>query len=118
MTEDIDMHVLQKYDIMQKLGKGAYGVVWKAVEIRSGDIVAIKKNFDAFENATDAQRCFREIVYLQELAGHSNIIKLRKVIKAANDCDMYLIFNFMETDLHMLIRANVLEDIHREYIIY
>ncbi len=33
----------------------AYGIVWKAVERRSGDIVALKKIFDAFQNATDAQ---------------------------------------------------------------
>ena len=43
----------------------AYGVVWKAVEKRSRAVVALKKCFDAFRNATDAQRTFREIMYLQ-----------------------------------------------------
>jgi mitogen-activated protein kinase 15 len=58
------------------LGKGAYGIVWKAIDKRTKEIVALKKNFDAFQNETDAQRTFREIIFLQELAGHENIIRL------------------------------------------
>jgi len=76
MTEEIEAHVLKKYEILQKLGKGAYGIVWKAIDKRSKEIVAVKKNFDAFQNATDAQRTFREVVFLQELNGHENIIRL------------------------------------------
>jgi mitogen-activated protein kinase 15 len=40
--------VLKKYEIIQKLGKGAYGIVWKAIDKRTKEIVALKKNFDAF----------------------------------------------------------------------
>ena len=50
--------------------------MWKAIDKRTKEIVALKKNFDAFQNATDAQRTFREIIFLQELAGHENIIRL------------------------------------------
>jgi serine/threonine protein kinase len=57
----------------------------------------MKKCFDAFRNATDAQRTFREIMYLQYLSGHENIIRLQHVIKAENDRDIYLTFDHMET---------------------
>lgn len=100
------------------VGKGAYGIVWKAIDKRTKEIVALKKNFDAFQNATDAQRTFREIIFLQELAGHENIIRLQNVIRAENDRDIYLVFDFMDTDLHAVIRANILEDIHKQYIVY
>jgi mitogen-activated protein kinase 15 len=40
------------------------------------------------------------------------------VIKAENDRDMYLTFDHMETDLHAVIRANILEEIHKKYVIY
>ena len=65
MSEEIERHVLRKFEIGQRLGKGAYGVVWKATEKRTRVVVALKKCFDAFRNATDAQRTFREIMYLQ-----------------------------------------------------
>lgn len=55
---------------------------------------------------------------LQELNKHENIIRLLNVIKAENDKDIYLIFEYMETDLHTVIRANILEGIHKQYIIY
>lgn len=33
----------------------AYGIVWKAVDRKTGETVAVKKIFDAFRNRTDAQ---------------------------------------------------------------
>jgi len=117
-TEDIDAHILERYEILQRLGKGAYGIVWKVRDKQSDDILALKKIFGAFQNATDAQRTFREIIFLQELTDHENIISLLDVMKANNDKDIYLIFEFMETDLHAVIRANILEDVHKRYIIY
>ena len=54
MSEKIDSNILKKYEIMSKIGKGAYGIVWKARELKSQRIVALKKVFDAFSNPTDA----------------------------------------------------------------
>jgi mitogen-activated protein kinase 15 len=118
MSEDIERHVVRKFEICQRLGKGAYGIVWKAIDKRSRAVIALKKCFDAFRNATDAQRTFREIMYLQALSGHENIIRLQHVIKAENDRDIYLTFDHMETDLHAVIRAGILADIHKKYIIW
>ncbi|GMH42648.1 hypothetical protein BSKO_10567 [Bryopsis sp. KO-2023] len=118
MSEEIDKHVLRKYEIQQKLGKGAYGIVWRAVDRRTRQTVALKKIFDAFQNATDAQRTFREIMFLQEVSNHENIIRLLNVLKADNDRDIYLVFEYMETDLHSVIRANILEEVHKKYIMY
>lgn len=118
MSEEIDRHILRKYDVVQKLGKGAYGIVWKAIDKKSRDVVALKKCYDAFQNATDAQRTFREIMFLQELSGHENIVHLINVLKADNDRDIYIVTDYMESDLHAVIRANILEDIHKQYIIY
>ena len=65
MTDEVDKHVQRKYEVIKKLSKGSYGIVYKARDRKAGHIVALKKIFDAFENATDAQRTFREIMYLQ-----------------------------------------------------
>jgi len=118
MSEEIDRHVLRKYDIVQKLGKGAYGIVWRATDKRTKEVVALKTFFDAFQNATDAQRTFRAVMFLQEMKGHEHIVTLTNVLKADNDRDIYLVFEFMETDLHAAIRASILQDIHKQYIIW
>ena len=80
MSEEIDRHVLRKYDILQKLGKGAYGIVWKATDKRTKEMVALKKIFDAFQNATDAQRTYREVIFLQQMGEHENIVQLQNCL--------------------------------------
>eukprot|EP01127_Copromyxa_protea_P006325 TRINITY_DN16139_c0_g1_i1.p1 TRINITY_DN16139_c0_g1~~TRINITY_DN16139_c0_g1_i1.p1 ORF type:complete len:390 (-),score=118.78 TRINITY_DN16139_c0_g1_i1:46-1176(-) len=116
--EEIDQHIIERFDVQQKLGKGAYGVVWRVEERSTGWTLALKKIFGAFQNATDAQRTYREIVFLQELSAHENIVTLLDVIPADNEKDIYLVFEFMETDLTAVIRANILEEVHKRYIIY
>ena len=118
MSDEVDRHVQRKYEIVQKLGKGAYGIVWRAFDKKTKEIVALKKIFDAFQNATDAQRTYREIMFLQEMDGHEHIIRLTNVLKADNDRDIYLTFEYMETDLHAAIRANILQEIHKQYILW
>ncbi|KAL8572227.1 Mitogen-activated protein kinase 15 [Nucella lapillus] len=119
MTSEIEPHITKKYDIKKRLGKGAYGIVWKAIDRRTGEVVAVKKIFDAFRNKTDAQRTFREIMFLQEFGDHPNVIKLLNVVKAENDKDIYLVFEFMETDLHNVIkRGSILKDVHKRYVMY
>lgn len=78
---EIDEHILKRFDIKKRLGKGAYGIVWKAVDKKTKDVVAIKKIFDAFRNQTDAQRTFREIIFLQSFRNHPNIVKLHSIHK-------------------------------------
>ncbi|RZF33310.1 hypothetical protein LSTR_LSTR007655 [Laodelphax striatellus] len=116
---DLDDNITQNYDIKKRVGKGAYGIVWKAVDKRTHRTVAIKKIFDAFRNQTDAQRTYREIVFLRELMWHPNIVRLHGIMKAANDKDIYLVFEYMETDLHNVIKhGNILREIHKQSITY
>ncbi|NWI67280.1 MK15 kinase, partial [Todus mexicanus] len=119
---EVEPLVSQKYEIKRRLGKGAYGIVWKAIDRKTGEIVAVKKIFDAFRNRTDAQTLHADswgLLPLQEFGEHPNIIKLLDVIRAQNDKDIYLIFESMETDLHAVIKkGNLLKDIHKRYILY
>lgn len=76
---EIDEHIMRRFDIQKRLGKGAYGIVWKAIDRKTKEVVAVKKIFDAFRNQTDAQRTFREIMFLQSFKRHPNIIKLHSI---------------------------------------
>uniref|UniRef100_A0A6P7HAB8 Mitogen-activated protein kinase 15-like n=1 Tax=Diabrotica virgifera virgifera TaxID=50390 RepID=A0A6P7HAB8_DIAVI len=76
---EIDEHIMKRFDIQKRLGKGAYGIVWKAIDRKTKEVVAVKKIFDAFRNQTDAQRTYREIMFLQSFKSHPNIVKLHSV---------------------------------------
>ena len=36
----------------------------------------------------------------------------------SNDRDLYLVFEYMDTDLNAAIKANILEEVHKQYIMY
>uniref|UniRef100_A0A7S1KQP0 Mitogen-activated protein kinase n=1 Tax=Percolomonas cosmopolitus TaxID=63605 RepID=A0A7S1KQP0_9EUKA len=113
----VDSHILRKYELSEIIGEGAYGIVWKATEKKTRKVVALKKVFDAFRNSTDSQRTYREVMLLLNLS-HTNIVKLNNVYRAKNDLDFYMIFEYIESNLHSVIRAGILEEIHQRYIIY
>lgn len=115
----IDEH----YVPIKAIGKGAYGVVCSAKNLKTGDKVAIKKISNAFENLTDARRTLRELVLLRQLR-HENIIALKDIPKppykeAQSFKDVYLVYELMDTDLHQIIRSSqALTDDHFQYFIY
>ncbi|XP_037028876.1 extracellular signal-regulated kinase 7 [Bradysia coprophila] len=116
---EIDDKILKNFDIKKRLGKGAYGIVWKATDKRTQQIVAVKKIFDAFRNETDAQRTFREIMFLTAFRNHPNVIQLQSIHRAFNNMDIYLSFECMDSDLHNVIkRGSILKDIHKRYVMY
>jgi mitogen-activated protein kinase 15 len=117
-VDRVEDHIKKRFILQKKIGQGAYGVVFKAIDKKTKEQVALKKLFGAFQDEVDSQRTFREVMLLQELNGHDNIIRLLNVIKAENNLDLYLVFDYMEADLFNVIRANILQDIHKKFIIY
>ena len=117
-VDKVEGHIKKRFIFQKKVGQGAYGVVFKVIDKKTSELVALKKLFGAFQDEVDSQRTFREVMLLQELNGHDNIIRLLNVIKAENDLDLYLVFDYMEADLFNVIRANILQEIHKKFIIY
>jgi len=118
MEDNVEPDIIRRFLLHKKIGKGAYGVVYKATDKKTKELVALKKLYGAFRDNTDAQRTFREVMLLQELNGHDNIIRLLNVIKAENNIDLYLIFDYVEADLYNVIRAGILLDVHKRFITY
>ncbi|CAD6195575.1 unnamed protein product [Caenorhabditis auriculariae] len=104
----------------ENVGTGAYGVVCKAVDMRSQTKVAIKKIPRAFTANTLAKRSLREVRILRELL-HENIIAVRDMFTAegTEGKDIYLVMDLMETDLHQILhsRQSLIED-HFQYFLY
>ena len=116
--EIVGKHVLRRLELCHLIGNGAHGMVWKAIEKRTRRAVALKKCFNVLSRVRDAQQMYREIMYLHRLTGHDNIINMQHVILAGNGQDMYITFEYMQTDMYAVIRAAILTPIHTKYIVY
>ncbi|KAH8021518.1 hypothetical protein HPB51_015914 [Rhipicephalus microplus] len=92
---------MKDYVIMEKIGEGTYGVVYKAKCKATNKIVAIKKirveNGDEGVPATT----IREVALLRELK-HENIVRLIDVIMPPSKA-IHLVFEYMTMDLRKLL---------------
>eukprot|EP01105_Mastigella_eilhardi_P022791 TRINITY_DN5669_c0_g1_i1.p1 TRINITY_DN5669_c0_g1~~TRINITY_DN5669_c0_g1_i1.p1 ORF type:complete len:494 (-),score=118.95 TRINITY_DN5669_c0_g1_i1:75-1556(-) len=92
---------MQKYTMLKQLGDGAYGVVLKAVNKQTGEVVAIKKMKKKFATWEECIQ-LREVKSLKKL-NHNNIVKLKEVVKE-ND-ELFFVFEFMEGSLYDRIKT-------------
>ena len=87
---------LLNYEKLDKLGEGTYGVVFKAKDKNTGEIIAIKMIHLEQEEEGIPPTSVREISVLSDLK-HPNIVELKEVINAPNS--LALIFEYMDKDL-------------------
>ncbi|XP_047158838.1 mitogen-activated protein kinase 9-like isoform X2 [Vigna umbellata] len=110
-----------RYDILEVIGKGSYGVVCSAVDSHNGEKVAIKKINDVFEHVSDATRILREIKLLR-LLRHPDIVEIKHIMLPPSRRefrDVYVVFELMESDLHQVIKANDdLSPEHYQFFLY
>lgn len=86
------------FEKLDKIGQGTYSNVYKARDLDSGKIVALKKvRFDNLEPES-VRFMAREILVLRRL-DHPNIIKLEGLVTSRMSCSLYLVFEYMEHDL-------------------
>ncbi|XP_078155279.1 protein IMPAIRED IN BABA-INDUCED STERILITY 1-like isoform X2 [Carex rostrata] len=86
------------FEKLEKVGQGTYSSVFRARDLESGKIVALKKvRFDNFEPES-VRFMAREIQILRRL-NHPNIMKLEGLIASRLSCSLYLVFEYMEHDL-------------------
>lgn len=87
---------LDKYQKQEKLGEGTYGVVYKALNLETGETVAIKKIRLEKEDDGVPSTAIREISLLKNLK-HPNIVDLKEVLFSQDQ--LYLVFEYLEFDL-------------------
>jgi mitogen-activated protein kinase 1/3 len=109
------------YQPLKKLGHGAYGVVCSANDTKRDLKVAIKKVQGVFDDLVDGKRILREVKLLRHFQ-HENICGLVDLAPSPANVpfeDLYIVMDFMETDLHKIIYSkNALSDEHIQYFTY
>lgn len=87
---------MERYRRLEKIGEGTYGVVFKAMDKQTSEVVALKKiRLDA-EDEGIPSTAIREISLLRELK-HPNIVRLFDVVHAERQ--LTLVFEYLDQDL-------------------
>merc|ERR1719163_1992861 len=107
------------YKIVDKVGEGTYGEVYKATPppemlIENGELLALKKVRLENEKEGFPITAVREIKILRQLK-HKNIINLKEIVTDKQDAvdfrkekgSFYLVFEFMDHDLMGLLDSGL-----------
>ena len=87
---------MERYQKLEKIGEGTYGVVYKAKDRISAEIIALKKIRLEAEDEGIPSTAIREISLLKELQ-HANIVRLYDVVHTEKK--LTLVFEYLDQDL-------------------
>jgi serine/threonine protein kinase len=90
-----DPTIVGNYEIIRKLGKGAYGTVKLGVHIKTGEKVAIKiiksKHIKTLKEREMVEREKKILLNLN----HPHVVKLKEVIESTNKRTSYMVFEYI-----------------------
>jgi len=87
---------MERYQKLDKIGEGTYGVVYKAKDRVTNEIIALKKIRLEAEDEGIPSTAIREISLLKELQ-HPNIVRLYDVVHTERK--LTLVFEYLDQDL-------------------
>lgn len=91
---------VDEYKSLGQISAGSYGVVYKVQHKKTGQIMAMKEEFDGLSATTRM-----EIDVLKSLGTHPCIVGFKEV--AVDDCDgVYVVMEYMHTNLRRHIATN------------
>jgi len=101
--EEEDDEVFSRFSIVEKLGEGTYGQVYKAVSRRTQETFALKKIRILYDEDGVPGNAIREVALLKE-CDHPNVIRLHDVF--SNLSALYLVFEFLDMDLRVYLKRH------------
>ncbi|CAK9228550.1 unnamed protein product [Sphagnum troendelagicum] len=93
---NVEKTIWEKYEKVEKIGEGTYGVVYRARDRVTNETVALKKIRLEQEDEGVPSTAIREISLLKEMQ-HSNIVRLQDVVHSERR--LYLVFEYLDLDL-------------------
>ncbi|AEE35211.1 Protein kinase superfamily protein [Arabidopsis thaliana] len=88
----------ESFEKLDKIGQGTYSSVYKARDLETGKIVAMKKVRFVNMDPESVRFMAREILILRKL-DHPNVMKLEGLVTSRLSGSLYLVFEYMEHDL-------------------
>ena len=91
-----------KYQILEVIGEGAYGIVYKCKNKKTNEIVAIKKFLEEYDKLPKKE--INREIYALQISKHENIVKFIEAF--LNKGYLYLVFEYAEKNLLQIIEEN------------
>ncbi|CAI9297447.1 unnamed protein product [Lactuca saligna] len=91
---------MERYKSVEEIGDGTCGTVYKAINLETSEIVAVKKMKRKYYIWEECMN-LREVKSLRKL-NHPNIIKLKEIVRENNE--LFFIFEYMEHNLYDMMR--------------
>ncbi|XP_027113272.2 probable serine/threonine-protein kinase At1g09600 isoform X1 [Coffea eugenioides] len=86
------------FEKLDKIGQGTYSSVYRARDLETGKVVALKKVRFVNMDPESVRFMAREILILRRL-DHPNVMRLEGLVTSRVSCNLYLVFEYMEHDL-------------------
>lgn len=93
---------VKEFEKLNRIGEGTYGIVYRARDTKSDEIVALKKVRMDKEKDGIPISSLREITLLLRLR-HSNIVELKEVVIGSQLESLFLVMSYCEQDLASLL---------------
>ena len=91
-----------EFEKMNRIGEGTYGIVYRARDTKTGEIVALKKMRMEREKDGIPVSALREITILLD-CNHENIVPMKEIAVGRSLESMFLVMEYCEQDLASLL---------------
>lgn len=101
---------MENYRRTEILGQGAYGKVYKGQDLRTGQIVALKKALASSEEEGIPPTSLREISILKSISECEFIVKLLDIVNTKTKSGkgiLYIVFQYLDFDLKAFMTATM-----------
>ena len=95
---------VEEFECKNRIDEGTYGVVYRAMEKKTGEMVALKRLKMEKEREGFPITSLREISTLLK-AQHPNIVTVREIVVGSNMDKIYIVMDFVEHDLKALMES-------------
>ena len=95
---------VDEFKHMNKIDEGTYGVVYRAQDLRTNEIVALKRLKMEKEREGFPITSLREINCLLK-SQHPNVVPVREIVVGSNMDKIYLVMDYVEHDLKALMET-------------
>jgi eukaryotic-like serine/threonine-protein kinase len=86
--------IIGQYQVVEKIGEGGMGVIYKAVHSTLQQVVAIKALPDSFSSHPEVRQRFIREATIQAKVSHPNIVNILNFFELENSC--YIVMEYVE----------------------